>query len=75
MADHGRDELIDAKRERDRLVAGIAAMGTAIEKLMDDRVRHLEALREIVAMTETGVAMKGGHDIYRVAVRALGVGT
>ena len=71
MTDIGRDELIGAKRERDRLVDGIATMAKAIEKLMDDRVRHMDALRQIAAMTETGIIAKGGHDLHRIAREAL----
>lgn len=71
MSDIGRDELIDAKREHDRLIDGMATLGKAIEVLMEDRVRHMTALRQIAHMTETGVAPKGGSDIYRIATEAL----
>lgn len=70
--EHGRDELIDASAERDRLVDGVSTMGRAIEKLMDDRIRHLTALRQIANMTETGLAAQGGRLVYQVACEALG---
>lgn len=71
MSDPGRDELIDARAERQRLVDGVALMGRAIEKLMDDRVRHLTELRQIAALTETGAMPGGGYDVYRIARDAL----
>ena len=78
MSDPGRDELIDARAtrtwltaERDRTAAGIETMAKAIEKLMDDRVRHLTALQQIAIMTETGIITRGGRDVHDIAVRAL----
>jgi hypothetical protein len=71
VIDPGRDELIDARRERDKLLAATKTTATAIARLMEDRVRHMSALRSIVAMTETGVSFQGGRDAYRIAVEAL----
>jgi hypothetical protein len=71
MSDIWRDELIDARAERDRLITGMAILAKAIEALMDDRVRHMTALRQIASMTETGIAARGGSDIHRIAAAAL----
>lgn len=73
MTDFGRDELIDAKRERERHLESLATLAKAIEVLMDDRVRHLTALRQIALMTETGIIAKGGYDVHRIAREALEV--
>jgi hypothetical protein len=71
VSDPGRDELIDARTERDRAAAGIGTMAKAIKKLADDRIRHLTALRQIAVMTETGIITRGGRDVHEIAVRAL----
>ena len=71
MTDFGRDELIDARRERGHLADGITSIVNAVEKLMEDRVRHLEALRQIASMTETGIVPKGGYELHRIAKRAI----
>jgi hypothetical protein len=71
MDEPGRDELIDAKSERTRLVEGMSVLGKAIERLMDDRVRHLAALRQIATMTGTGIAAIGGREINHIARKAL----
>ena len=71
MPDPGRDELIDARAERDQLLAATKTTARAIGRLMEDRIRHLTALRSIAAMTETGITPKGGADIWRIAREAL----
>lgn len=71
MTDFGRDELIDARREKEKLVSGMTALATVIARLMEDRVRHMVALRKIAFMTETGIAAKGGGEIHRIAREAL----
>jgi hypothetical protein len=78
VSNPGRDELIDARAARTWLAAEwddgereIETMAKAIEKLMDDRVRHLTALRQIAVMTETGIIARGGRDVHEIAVRAL----
>lgn len=71
MTDFGRDELIDARRERDQVKAAAMSSARAIGVLMEDRVRHLNALRQIAQMTETGGNPKGGIDIHHIARKAL----
>lgn len=70
-ADPGRDELIDARAERDRVLIAAMSSARAIGALMEDRVRHMTALRQIALMTETGIAARGGHDVHVIAVEAL----
>jgi S-adenosylhomocysteine hydrolase len=65
------DKVNALEAERDGLRSAAIAEAKAIEKLMEDRVRHLEALRQIASMTETGIIAKGGHDVYRIACEAL----
>ena len=55
----------------EKLRAAAIAEAKAIEKLLEDRVRHLAALRQIANMTETGGNPKGGYDIYHIALGAL----
>jgi hypothetical protein len=69
--DPGRDELIDARAEKERLLTATKTAATAIARLMEDRVRHMTALRQIAAMTETGIIAKGGADVHRIARQAL----
>lgn len=71
MTDFGRDELIDARRAKERLIADTATLATSIARLMEDRVRHMDALRKIAQMTETGIIAKGGGDVHRIAREAL----
>jgi len=71
MSDIGRDELIYAREQRDKLKAAALSSSRAIAVLMEDRVRHLTALRAILVMTETGIAAQGGREVYGIARRAL----
>ena len=71
MSDPGRDELIDARADLQRLLTVTKTTMDAIARLMEDRVRHMTALRQIAAMTETGIIAKGGSDVYRIAREAL----
>jgi len=60
----------DTRAEKERLLAATRTTATAIARLMEDRVRHMTALRQIAQMTETGIITKGGHDVYRIAREA-----
>ena len=71
MPELGRDELIDARASKERLLATAKTLTNAIARLMEDRVRHVTALRSIAYMTETGVTPKGGADVHRIARQAL----
>jgi hypothetical protein len=64
-----RVNALEAQRDGLRNCAIVEAK--AIEKLMEDRVRHLAALRDIAAMTATGIIPRGGHDVHRIACEAL----
>ena len=71
LTDFGRDELIDARREKRQLLAGVETTARAIGRLMEDRVRHMEALRKIAQATETGIITQGGAHVHRLAREAL----
>ena len=70
-SDFGRDALIDARAERDRIKVAAMSSARAIGVLMEDRVRHMTALQQIARMTETGLITKGGRDVHQIARRAL----
>lgn len=69
-ADPGRDELIDARAERDRLKAAAMSAARSIAVLMEDRVRHITALRQVAMLANTGYTVTG-QQFREIAVKAL----
>lgn len=70
MSDFGRDELISARAEKKKLIDGMTTMGKAIGELMEDRVRHVTALRRIAELTNSGYTVMNA-DVHRIAREAL----
>ncbi len=72
MTDFARDELIDARRLREQQLKSLASLAETLGVLMDDRVRHLDALRKIAFMTET-TGHPRVHQIAREAIEPASV--
>lgn len=70
MDEPGRDALIDARNQKQQLIDGMTTMAHTIGMLMEDRVRHLTALRQIALMGQSGTYL-GYRECCRIAREAL----